>query len=73
MANKRKTRGGRKSVVRKTRRNRSFFGFSNQRQESESSKTAAIAGLALVPFENTSTPHNAAVPAYNGGRRSGHR
>jgi hypothetical protein len=71
--NKRRTRkakrGGRKSMLRKSRRVSSFFGFGNRRQESESNKTTAVvAALAVVPFNEGINMHDNATGPYEGGR-----
>jgi hypothetical protein len=54
--------------LRKTRQAKSFFGFGNQRQESESNKTASVvAALAVVPFDDAASSYDA-VGVYEGGR-----
>jgi hypothetical protein len=67
----RRARGMRKTKyggLRKTRQAKSFFGFGNQRQESESNKTATVvAALAVVPFDDVASPYDA-PGLYEGGR-----
>jgi len=69
MRTRKAKRGGRKSMLRKSRRISSFFGFGNRRQESESNKTTAVvAALAVVPFNEGSNPYDDASGPYEGGR-----